>query len=150
MVCPSVCRRKYLGRRMWRCRCWITWGWTMRIFSDEASFVITLRFAPCPLAALYWILRGVFFHAKGSFCDLYQWETGGLFAPAYRVSQIPAAAAALSSQKQRNVFARANLFLGRGANAVIFSQRDIFLALKQQQIQPYKLFLRKNRRWKLF
>ena len=110
-------------------------------FLGRSIFRDNTAFRPMPFGRFILDSPGRVFSCKREFCDLYQWETGGLFAPAYRVSQIPAAAAALSSQKQRNVFARANLFLGRGANAVIFSQRDIFLALKQQQIQPYKLFL---------
>ena len=116
-------------------------GWTMRIFSDEASFVITLRFAPCPLAALYWILRGVFFHAKGSFAIYINGKPAAFLLPLIGCPRSPPPPP-LCHRKNNGMFSLAPICFWGEAQTPLYSLNGIFfLALKQQQIQPYKLFL---------
>ena len=119
-------------------------------FLGRSIFRDNTAFRPMPFGRFILDSPGRVFSCKREFCDLYQWETGGLFAPAYRVSQIPAAAAALSSQKQRNVSLAPICFWGE-AQTPLYSLNGIFFwRLSNNRYNRINCFYRKNRRWKLF
>ena len=93
-------------------------------FLGRSIFRDNTAFRPMPLAALYWILRGVFFHAKGSL-RLYQWETGGLFAPAYRVSRSPPPPP-LCHRKNNGMFSLAPICFWGEAQTPLYSLNGYF------------------------